>query len=278
MEKYTHMKQEVYSKVPQWFRDSEQGQYSVMVGDDIDSLTTATLMRQFMGWEVNWFYDFNKVYVVDDSIDRRNRVGVDMALEFNEKTIDNHVTLFSGTDKPNLNSVNMNVMYGVSRDNYTDKYAMSTLLLAWSLLGLELPSTDEGKKILLSIDSSFKGHYDEKFRETHSEWLRKLGFEELIEFLDTKTNRKELKVTIKNRYNLSEKIKMTEEKQLETNIDLQGIGKYLEIDLQLPCDNFNLVYKLRRENLELNKRNHSKLKGTYSFALTYKDLASYTLL
>lgn len=278
MERSTHMKKEVYDLVPQWMKEAKQGQYKVMVGDDIDSLSTASILNQVFGWEVNWFYDFHNIYTGDKTISKKDRVGVDMALEFDEKTIDNHVTLLSKYDKRNPNSVNMNVMYGVNRNNYTEKYAMSTLLTAWSLLGLPLPKTDEGKKILLSIDSSFKGHYNSRFKATHNEWLRKLGFEELIDFLDNKTSFKELDVTIRRRYGLSEKIKLNNKGQLETNIDLVGIGKYLEIDIQLPELEFELVYQLSRKNAKLGSGHLAKKKGTYSFALTYQNVASYTMI
>lgn len=279
MQRQTHMKSEVYNKVPQWFKDSKEGQYSVMVGDDIDSLASATLLKQYMDWDINWFYDFHQIYVIDDSKTIKNRVGVDMALEMNERTIDNHVTMLHKDDTPNENSVNMNTLYGVNRDNYTDKYAMSTLLTAWSLLGIPLPSTDEGKKILLSIDSSFKGNYNDRFKKTHNEWLRKLGFEELIDFLDNETSFEELDVVIRNRYNLSGKIKIDEKGQLQTNIDIEGIGEYLEIDLELPEDVFNFKYKLNRRNSRMDRdKKYNKQEKTYSFALTYKDVASFTTL
>lgn len=274
----THMKKEVLELVPQWIKDAEYGQYSVMVGDDVDSFATAGLIKKVLDWEINWFYDFHRIYVIDESVSNKNRVGVDMALEFNEKTIDNHVTLLHKDDKPNPNSVNLNAMYKIHRGRYTDKYAMSTLLTAWSLFGLPLPSTNEGKKILLAIDSSFKGHYNSRFKPIHNEWLRKLGFEELIYFLDNKTSFDELDKTIRNRYGLSEKIFLNKKGQLQTRIDLEGIGRYLDLDLKLPKEKFELAYTLKRKSSRLGYGNYSKRKGTYSFALTYRDVASYTIL
>lgn len=272
------MRESVYEYVPEWIKNPEKDMY-VMVGDDIDSVATAGLLREYLGWEINWFYDFNKVYSHDTSIRKKQRVGVDMALEMNEKTIDNHVTLLSDKDKVNPNSVNLNNMFRVCRGNYTDKYAMSTLLTAWSVLGIPLPSTDEGKKILLAIDSSYMGHYNKAFKETHNEWLRVLGFEELIEFLDEKTNEIELNIDIKKRYNIDEKVWLNEKGQLMTNLDLEGIGRYLEVDLQLPLKKFTLAHELDRKNtkLELDK-NYKKKDKVYSFALTYRNLASFTTL
>lgn len=278
MERQSSMKKEVQVLVPQWWKEAEQGQYSVMVGDDLDSLSSACLLKQFKGWDINWFYDFHCIYVADETIDKENRVGVDMCLQYDEKIIDNHVSKLSPDDRVNPNSINLNDLFGVSRENYTDKYAMSTLLTVWSLLGLPLPESKEGKKILLSIDSSFKGHFNSAYKETHNEYLRKLGFEELIDFLDNETSFNELDVEIRKRYRLSDKITM-KKGRLFTTIDLKGIGRFLEIELELPKKEFKLSYKLNRKNAKLKKGvNYSKVKGTYSFALTYRDVASYTVL
>jgi hypothetical protein len=278
------MKEEVYSLVPQWLKEAKQGQYSIMVGDDIDSLTTASVLNQVFGWEINWFYDFHKVYVLDKD-NKLPRVGCDMALEKGQKTIDNHVTLLHKDDKRNQNSVNMNVMYGIHRGIYTQKYAMSTLMLAWSLLGLPLPETDEGKMIFLSIDSAFLGHFNERFKPIHNEWLRKLGFEELIDFLDIKQKR-DFYNTI-DEYGLSKKIYLSEKDgQLKhTGIDFEAIGRLLGIEIQLPEGSFELVQELHRGNCNLNEF-QKKSKGkplkknqdVFSFALTYRDVASFTMV
>ena len=272
----THMKKEVYDKVPQWIKEAKEEQYSIMVGDDIDSLTTAMLLRKVFGWQINWFYDFDKVYVMDKE-NKRERIAVDMALEKNQKTIDNHVTLLKKGDKVNKNSINMNTMFEVSRENYTEKYAMSTLLTAWSLLGVPLPKTDEGKMLLLAIDSGYLGHYSTQFRPVHSEWLRMLGFDELIPFLESKSP-KDFKDTIK-KYRLVGKILIDTDGFLTHNgLDIEGIAKYLELEIELPKIKFELVYELKRGNIKLASHNNSKHKDTYSFALIYNDKACYTLL
>lgn len=275
------MKNEVYDLVPQWIKDG--GDYSIMVGDDIDSLTTAMVLRKVFGWEINWFYDFHNVYVMDKE-NKKERVGVDMALE-KGKTIDNHTVLLRPNDYVNNESVNMNTFYKVSRENYTSKYAMSTLLTAWSLLGLPLPKTDEGKKILLAIDSSFKGHYTKKFKDAHDEWLIKLGFEELIDFLAIYTKYDELNETMRERYGLSKKIFMNKAGQLvNTGINLEGIAEHLDLEIELPHCSFELVRKLHRGNINIRdfeRQNNGKplVKNNrvFSFALTYRDSASFTM-
>lgn len=269
--------------VPQWIKQAEQEQYCTMLGDDIDSLTSASVLNKVFGWEINWFYDFNNIYTYDPD-NKKERVGADMALE-QGKTIDNHTVLLKPTDYINEESVNMNTMFKVSRERYTDKYAMSTLLTLWSLLGLELPDTEEGIKILLCIDSSYKGFFNDKFKPVHKEWLRKLGFEKLTEFLKNDTSYKELDMTIKKRYGLYNKIYCDKNGQLKnTGIDLRAVGKLLGLDLELPKGKLELVQELHSGHINIkdfqknNKGNPLvKSEDVFSFALTYRDSASFTM-
>lgn len=269
------MKNEVYNLVPQWAK--EDGDYCLMIGDDIDSLATSAVIQKVKGYEVNWFYDFHKVYTADKE-SKQERIGCDMALE-KGKVIDNHVTLMRAGDYKNPESVNLNVMYDVSRENYGQKYAGSTLLLAWSLYGLPLPETNEGKLLLMAVDSAYLGHYNKNFKYIHNNWFKKLGFEELIYTLDW-TDEDEFK-DIFEEYNLNGKIKM-KNGQLQTSIDLESVGRHLGIDVELPIKEFELIKELNRGNMKLHEFDGSqtmkKSKKVYSFALTYKNLASYTML
>ena len=69
------------------------------------------------------------------------------------------VSLISDWDTWNTDMINLNLMCQVTNDNYTDKYAGSTLLTIWSVYDLPLPETEEGKMLLLCIDSAYKGFY-----------------------------------------------------------------------------------------------------------------------
>ena len=52
---------------------------------------------------------------------------------------------------------------------------MSTALLLYALYDIPLPSTEDGKLMLMTIDSSYLGYYDYKgrLRETQCNWLEK---------------------------------------------------------------------------------------------------------
>ncbi|MFE7152600.1 hypothetical protein [Heyndrickxia sporothermodurans] len=271
------MKKEFKEKFPQWvFEDND---FSVCLSDDLDSLVGASILKQVKGWEIKHFYDFHNLYSMDK--DKRKAVGVDIALE-SGMTFDNHVVRLTKSDRVNTLSANPNVVENISRENYTEKYAMSTTLLVWSLFDLPLPETDEGKLLLLSIDSSYKGHYNESFRSIQNGWLKKLGFEELID-IQNKYSVGDF-VEVKKKYDSSMKINL-KDGFLTTKINLDGISQILGIHIELPKQVFYVRKSFKRGtyNLQYNKRyNKEKIenqlrKGIFSMALTSKHTVSLTL-
>lgn len=270
------MKKEFKEKFPSWV--NEDGDYTVCMSDDLDSLVSASLLKQIKGYEVKHFYDFKNFYSTDK--DKRQAIGVDIALE-QGMTWDNHVVRISKNDICNPLSANPNVIENISGSNYTSKYAMSTALLIWSYYGLELPETDEGKLLLLSIDSSYKGHYT-GFKKVQNEWLRKLGFEDLIDIQKNYT----LKdfANVKKKYDSSKKIYVDGNGKLQTRMDLEGISKTLQIKTDLPKNTFYLRKCFFNTEINLfnqkysNKNNIEEKynKEIFSLALTSKNKLSLT--
>ena len=274
------MKQEFKDKFPQWV--FEEADYTVCMSDDIDSLVGATIIKQVKGWEVEHFYDFNNLYSTNKK-DKRKAVGVDIAL-VNGMTYDNHVTILSNTSKPNIMSANPNIIERVSRDNYTDKYAMSTALLLYALYDIPLPSTEDGKLMLMAIDSSYLGYYDYKgrFRETQCNWLEKMGMEEIIRLQERHTLMDFEEV--QRRYNSSKKILLNDSGFLETKMDLEGISQLLELDIILPNKQFEIrkeftrnIYDLKNGCTYDNQLVNSHY-NPFSYALTSKKKLNMTLM
>ncbi|MGF9738588.1 hypothetical protein ABEX38_14310 [Priestia megaterium] len=271
------MKQEFKNKFPQWvFEDND---FTVCLSDDIDSLVGATIIKKVKGWETEHFYDFHNLYSTDKT-DKRKAVGVDIAL-VKGMTFDNHVTMLSATSQPNLQSANPNVIEGISRDNYTSKFAMSTALLLYALYDIPLPSTEDGKLMLMAIDSSFLGYY-KGFKKIQCEWLEKFGMEEMIRLQE----RHQLTdfAEVKRIYNSSEKILLNEHGLLETNMNLEGISHLLELDIILPEKQFQTRKEFERRMYTLKQtstydngviENHYK---PFSYALTSKHKLNITLM
>ncbi|MEY9866622.1 hypothetical protein ABIE66_002001 [Peribacillus sp. B2I2] len=271
------MKKDFKEKFPQWvFEDAD---LTVCMSDDIDSLVGATILKQVKGWEVEHFYDFHNLYSTNKN-DKRKAVGVDIAL-VNGKTYDNHVTMLSSTSQPNMMSANPNVIEKVSRDNYTSKFAMSTALLLYALYDIPLPSTEDGKLMLMSIDSSYLGFY-KGFKKVQCDWLEKMGMEEMIH-LQERHGLMDF-VEVKRRFVSSDKIIMNEDGVLETTMQLEGISNLLELDIQLPTKEFEIRKQFTRTSYDL-KQGSSYDNGMieihydpFSYALTGKQKLQMTLM
>lgn len=270
------MNKEYSSKFPQWYKE-DLTNYVSCLSDDLDSLVGCSLLEKVKGVEIGYFYNFKELYRGTERDVKA--IGVDIALE-NGRTFDNHVTMLNHKDRYNKMSINPNNIDNVSRDNYTDKYALSTALLMWSLYDIELPSTDEGKMVLLSIDSAFLGHYNDKFKQIQNKYLSKLGFDELID-LQERYSLDDFRA-VQRKYNMNSKIVMIK-KGLRTTLPLREISDVLELELILPHDTFLVNNTLEISNESLNKyTGYSKdyiengQTKIFSLALTGKNYISKT--
>lgn len=270
------MNKEYSSKFPQWYKEDLTNHVSCL-SDDLDSLVGCSLLEKVKGVEIGYFYNFKELYKGTERDVKA--IGVDIALE-NGRTFDNHVTMLNHKDRYNKMSINPNNIDNVSRDNYTDKYALSTALLIWSLYDIELPSTDEGKMVLLSIDSAFLGHYNDKFKPIQNKYLSKLGFDELID-LQERYSLDEFRA-VQRKYRMNSKIVMIK-KELRTTLPLEEISDVLELELILPHNTFLVNNTLEISNESLNKyTGYSKdyiengQTKIFSLALTGKNYISKT--
>ncbi|WP_245796372.1 hypothetical protein [Domibacillus antri] len=247
--------------------------YNTILTDDIDSLLGCAIEKHLHGNTISQFYDFKAIY---ESQTDHELLGIDLALH-KGKSWCNHVVRIKKDDYVNPETANPNAVCMVARHNYTKKYAGSTALLMWSYYGLPLPKTDEGKILLLSIDSAHKGHYSD-FREIHNKWLKALGFEELIDLLNRKT--KFDFEMVQSKYKLSSKIRLDENGRLVTRLPLNEISELLKLNIELPDEQFKLKQQLIRGKADYGRPYMSKnqVKDLFSFALTYKNTMNYTTI
>lgn len=298
------MKEDLKKEFPEWCKyDNED--HSLVIGDDIDSLMTGLLLQSVTKSKIGHFYNFKCEYtskkiiknvlnvksnleidslelgtINDLDLGLDKKIGCDMALTTG-RCWDNHVTMINARDSFNSLSANPNTVKKISRGNYTSKYAGSTFLVAYSYYNMPLPKSKEGKLILLSIDSAYLGHYNEYFKETHNEWLRLLGMEELIDFLDT-VSIEDFK-EVKNKYRLSSKIHMYNGR-LMTSVKIDDIADFFDFPVFLPSDTFIMSKRYgERKNInfcdfEDGDRVIRKNNKSFSFAITSTNIATYTML
>ncbi|KZZ85644.1 hypothetical protein [Bacillus sp. SJS] len=258
---------------PEWCSDYTKGQNSLMLSDDLDSLLGCAIEKYIKGNEINYFYNFNRIFVADRN-DERKAIGVDLALH-KGKSWCNHVVRINEDDYVNPQTANINALLKVHSGNYFKKYAMSTVLTMWSYYGLPLPETKEGKMLLLCIDSSYLGHYDDRFKEVHNAYLKLLGFEELLDLLNT-THKFEYEM-LQGKYKTKEKIKLNNDGYLETKLALAELQGLFGMPLELPKQQFTLRNVFMSGYGETFKtQSKDNLSNVISFALTGKKKFKYT--
>lgn len=274
------LREEYVEMLPTWL---EEEKLDLVLSDDIDSLASCALLTKVKGWNIRYFYDFENIYASKKlSTDLKkqgklnNKCYVDVAVQ-NGYAFDNHLSTLTYDDEWNEDMININMWSDACNDYYTLKYSGSTLLEVWSILDYPLPKTEEGKMLLLAIDSSFKGFYNERFADVQTEYLIDvLGFEELYDVLD--------RHEAYEFYNIIKKYKLNSEITykngiLKTDLNLSVISKLLGIEITLPTDEF-FCYKnfeiIEDDIDEYEDRASGIDKNIFSLALTYKNKVRYS--
>lgn len=264
------MKEELKALFPSWVNESEYGKYDLCLSDDIDSLLSCMLLNQLFGYKIRYFYDFKSIYVSSDLKERREVIGVDLALTGERKVWDNHVTMLDSHSGLNSNAANLNSIKRIGRDDYSNKYAGSTALQIYSYYGVPLPTNREALLVLLAIDASYKGHYIDWFKMTNNNWFRDMGFDSLIEFMNTVTDTSEYRSVI-NKYRLNKKIYCLDN-ELLTNVSLEKLSDLFEIDIVLPDVEFEETHSLQRGFYNIAEQGLNDLpKNAFSLAFTSKN-------
>ena len=265
------MNEQLKEKFPKWCFDNEQ--YSTVLTDDLDSLIGCAIEQKINDNRINYFYDFNTIFIAD-RLNKNKLLGIDLALT-KGKCWDNHVTRLKKDNKVNVQSANINAIINVSGDNYYDKYCGSTALVVWSFYDLPLPTTKLGKMLLLCVDSGFLGHYNSRYRKVHNEFLRMLGYDELINLLN-ETDISEFE-QLQKEYKTKNKIKLDENGYLHTYLPLLMLSDALELQLELPKQQFSIQFKYKSHQGHITDDDSGDLrKNVVSFALTGKKFYKYT--
>lgn len=267
------MLQEYKNLFPAW-TDAKNTRFDLVLGDDADSyLSTVFLLHNFKNYRLNYFYSFNTLYQVQKS--RKDKVWLDVDIT-SGKGWGNHVTMLHKTDTYNKQMANLNIIKKISRQNYTQKYAGSTLLTILSYYNYPMfLFTAEQLKIILAVDAGYKPFYTPHFRSTYLKYLKIMEQELLIEFL-RKHSLQDFYKTI-NKYNLHKKIYVNRYGQLQTKIRLAKLSEVFCTDLTLPNVIFTPIQHFNNCNAHIKKLDVDK-KNIFSLALTKKDYVNYSTI
>ena len=270
------MKPQLKQLFPQWV--SEKLDRELIMSNDLDSILACTLLNKQFGYKINGYYSFDLgLGFINPNIGKKH-IGVDIALNNKMYCWDNHVTILNSDTAINKNSANLNTIYKVSAKNkyeYFKKFAGSTAMQIWSYYGFEVPEKDNGKMMLLSIDSAYLGYYRESFRDTWINYMELLGFEELIEFCSRHTEEdfKEFKKLYTENFNFSDGIVYY---SIESR---KFVEECLDMELYIPTEQFLLHTEMKAHQTTMNNvQNLSKDTNVFSYAVTGINKIKYTTI
>lgn len=268
------MKREYEELLPQWYKEEE---HDLVLSNDIDSLASCAVLNKVMGWDIKYFYDFEKVFRVYKYESDKEKCWVDVAIREGH-AFDNHVSKLTLMDDWNEDMINLNQVSWITNECYEDKYAGSTLLEIWSLYNLPLPKTEEGKMLLLAIDVSYKGFFSDKFHDIQKYYLVDvLGFLDLYNVIK-RHNKGEFYALI-GKYGLNEDI-ICKNGHLNSKLKLKEIGELLGLDLELPTDMFEVIeeFDLIEEDVEeYHTCTDDVSRDVRTLALTFKNKMRYSM-
>lgn len=268
--------------LPKWFE--EQTNNELVLSDDLDSLVSCAILNKVKGWKIRYFYDFENLYKSDQvrHIDTSTRVWVDVAALNGEKAFDNHISMVTLSDlDSNDLMINPNKFCMITNENYTDKYCGSTALLLWSLYDLPLPETEEGKMLLLTIDSTFLGYWHPKFKDKYRDRNKfflcdVFGLDELYKVQERHTYEEFENVRLK--YETTRKIKF-KNRTLHTLLDLDRISAALGVDLNIIADDSFVVwtkYKIVDKQITKETKVSDISADIFSLAFTFRNSVRYS--
>lgn len=280
----------------EWIDSTDE--YGLILTDDLDSLLSCAILKYVKGWNIEQAYIFKANKQIVKSKDAQlydylgtikdathESIGVDLALTAG-KCFDNHLTQFSYGEKINPESINLNRVQNIYRQNYSKKYNLSTVLLLWSLYDLLKEGlSDELMMLLIAIDGSYEGFYtDARWVGIHEFWIRDVL--DLPEFLECERRHtyREFKA-IREKYNIHKgdgKITLSHG-LLVTDIDLEALNDTLgwetDIQVELLEDKFykKAVFKDHIAKIEGYPSSVRTIcDNPFSYALTGKWAVNYS--
>lgn len=261
------MQRQLKELFPDWCKSYQNR--NITLTDDVDSLLSSSLLNMVQGYEINYYYNFKGIYVLNPN-DTRQSIGVDMAIK-KGMTWDNHVVKIFEDDYVNRQSANINSLLGINQSNYTNKFCGSSALQIYSYYDIPLPKTDEGKLYMLSIDSSHLGHYNNRYKEVHNNYLEMLGYTELIDLLN-RTSELRIEYIASN-----DRLSFKDNEVSYRKHDKDYAEKLLGLELILPQGQFQLVQEFKRKSNKISDiHNPIYYKDIFSYALTGKNYISYS--
>jgi len=151
----------------------------MIIGNDLDALLSAALLKERYGWDVAAVYDYRQLWVdqrISDSVIEKLKSGVYLAVDLDiyrnaVPSIGHHILQLTGADRLEQHdqTLNPNFIFGVDCRKFRSKYPLGTIhFLRW-LFEMELDR--RGELLCWLADSAYINAQSHRFRENVSHWL-----------------------------------------------------------------------------------------------------------
>lgn len=151
----------------------------MIIGNDLDALLSAALLKQRYGWDVVAIYDYQKLWVdqhLAPGFGGKLKSGVYVAVDLDiyrntVPSIGHHILQLCPADRleQHEQTLNPNFLFGVDGRNFPAKYPLGTIhLLRW-LFESELGR--RGELLCWLADSSYINAQRHRFRDNVARWL-----------------------------------------------------------------------------------------------------------
>lgn len=161
-----------------WWYNINSDKHFLVLSDDIDSYLSCLFLRKKFGVDIGGFYDFKNLYK-NSKVKTKGKEPIFVDIDVcNGFAFGNHVTAFK-----NRNCVNFN--YYISQNDYTDKFAGSTLITLFYGYKYNLKEKDHDKvRFWVMIDSWQKQFFE--YRKRWDSWVKDLKIEYLTDIVGAK--------------------------------------------------------------------------------------------
>lgn len=262
------LKSEIKECFSDWYKDIDKDKHYTVLTNDIDSYLSCLFLKKKFGVEIGGFYDFEALYINAETTNGKTPIYVDADVT-SGYAFGNHVTGLR-----NNHCVNLNKSIGVN--NYTDKYAGSTLFTLYSLYDMDLTKYPRDKiQLLLTIDVWFKQFFC--FRNKWDYWVKSMDMEYLTDIISEFSSTDYYDVLID--YKLNAEIKIMPDGTLFFPIDYDGIKEGFNMTIPT-VDSY--VFETKVQTLHIGNgdlyKMYQKKDRIFSNAMTYKNQLQYSFI
>ncbi len=155
----------------------------MIIGNDLDALLSAALLKHRFGWNVTGMYDFYRLWYPANfresfflnQLQKGKYIAVDLDIRRDYlPSVGHHILQLSTQDQPAgfSASLNPNMLCNITVQNYRRKYPLGTVqFLMWLLDEFPLMSR-LGELLLWLADSTYINGQSHRFRENVRDWLQ----------------------------------------------------------------------------------------------------------